>query len=835
MSLHVSFGGYEKSVKGATKPKPTLPKEKYMQPILKAAEGSSTNLQDVFWALQARLEDPNSIVCAKDELTTQTVFKALFVLHTMIRSSAATAVLSYLAGDPSAIRLARVASVGLNEYTYSKLLVKYAKLLEQRILIFQELGYDVVLAGKRDRFARLRKMSVSKGLLREISIIQNIIKPLMDCTFFQQESPNELVVAAFQMILKDLLSFYSAMNEGIINMLEHYFEMSQADAIKSLDIYRRFCFQTENVVAFLDSAKRHSLQLRNSIPNLKHAPLSLAHALEDYLHETDFSQHETTRKSESAKTEDVPPPQEESKKEPAPEAASSKQALKDFFEALEQPSATPFNLAYSGFTSFQTQPDWFGMQSMSTGAPMTTGALMGMMPQVTGNPFGRPSHGFIQPQGTGMNPFTPHIPMTPFLTGQPPPFRTPHQPPLMPQHTMNTTPFDSIFGQLSLQSTSTPAPPPVAETQAPPMPQSPPSFAGTTQKETTGASAPPTQRADIKAPPTSSAVSSQPNLRPQKTGTMNPFSIPSDFEEPEPVKRGPPKPTLNELAMNAWTSKQSTTPTATGNSDAGAKLRPQETGLLGSVASEFVRPSITGTTVHPPSNNLDKPVDATTASIGSQSLGPQQDKGPMSQGVQGSDLLPRQSLPTLQAQNTSSLGVGQPTGVGLGISGSTSPTTMNQHGTPFHNTGLHSLSPSSRPSMDMRFSQLQAQRTGINAFASPSASNLGSLGDVKAFSPGLGSMVGQSALSPSTSVHNLLSSNERASIGTLSLPRHDSLSLGMSSGLDHQSQIASLTGIKPFQPSSEFGANLLRGTSHPPTQPLQSSSEETPGPDLLQL
>ena len=62
-------------------------------------------------------------------------------------------------------------------------------------------------------------MSVAKGLLREISIIQNMMKPLMDCAFFQFENPSELVVAAFQMILKDLLSFYSAMNEGIINML----------------------------------------------------------------------------------------------------------------------------------------------------------------------------------------------------------------------------------------------------------------------------------------------------------------------------------------------------------------------------------------------------------------------------------------------------------------------------------------------------------------------------------------------------------------------------------------------------------------------------------------
>jgi len=77
MSLHVSFGGYEKWVKGATKPKSTLPKDKYIQPILQAAEGSSSQLQDVFWALQGRLEDPNSIVrvyCANLRLSLKLFF-----------------------------------------------------------------------------------------------------------------------------------------------------------------------------------------------------------------------------------------------------------------------------------------------------------------------------------------------------------------------------------------------------------------------------------------------------------------------------------------------------------------------------------------------------------------------------------------------------------------------------------------------------------------------------------------------------------------------------------------------------------------------------------------
>lgn len=110
------------------------------------------------------------------------MIKCLIVVHTMIRSEASVTVLSYLAGDPSALRLKRVATGGLHEYTYSKTLTRYAIYLENRITGFKELGYDVVNAGKRDRFARLRKLSVSKGLLREIALLQRVTNSLLDCS-----------------------------------------------------------------------------------------------------------------------------------------------------------------------------------------------------------------------------------------------------------------------------------------------------------------------------------------------------------------------------------------------------------------------------------------------------------------------------------------------------------------------------------------------------------------------------------------------------------------------------------------------------------------------------
>ena len=71
-----------------------------MDPILASASSRDGGLQDVFRSLSYRLQDPNSTV----------VIKTLIVVHTMMRSDSSVTVLSYLAGDPSALRLRRVAT-----------------------------------------------------------------------------------------------------------------------------------------------------------------------------------------------------------------------------------------------------------------------------------------------------------------------------------------------------------------------------------------------------------------------------------------------------------------------------------------------------------------------------------------------------------------------------------------------------------------------------------------------------------------------------------------------------------------------------------------------------
>ena len=88
--------------------------------------------------------------------------------------------------------------------------------------------------------------------------------------FYLDDLEDELNITSLRMLVKDLLILFQACNEGVINVLEHYFEMSQIDAKEALVIYKHFCKQTERVVEYLGVAKKLQNLLNVPVPNLRH-------------------------------------------------------------------------------------------------------------------------------------------------------------------------------------------------------------------------------------------------------------------------------------------------------------------------------------------------------------------------------------------------------------------------------------------------------------------------------------------------------------------------------------------------------------------------------------
>ncbi|KAI0279964.1 hypothetical protein BGY98DRAFT_932960 [Russula aff. rugulosa BPL654] len=125
------MSSFEKVVKNACKPKAAPPKSKYIDPIIAATWSDDGAIHDVCRALAPRFREPNSIV----------VFKALIVLHTMIRNGATDNVLQYLSSS-EVLRLKNVVGGQWEGYNAPTNLQHYALYLDTRIRSYRELKHD---------------------------------------------------------------------------------------------------------------------------------------------------------------------------------------------------------------------------------------------------------------------------------------------------------------------------------------------------------------------------------------------------------------------------------------------------------------------------------------------------------------------------------------------------------------------------------------------------------------------------------------------------------------------------------------------------------------------
>ncbi|GAA5863962.1 hypothetical protein JCM3774_004435 [Rhodotorula dairenensis] len=462
----------KKAIDGATKPKRAAPKAKYIDPIVQATFQQDGQIREIVQCLSAKLRDPSQTV----------VFKSLIVLHTIMRSGQLDAVFSYLATSSTSLSLSSPEAANV---------AAYGQYLACRIKAYGNLKRDVV-RDKSDRRAanRLKTLTVDQGLLRETREIQRMIAALVEAKFYTEDVDDDVSMTALRLLVKDLLVLFTAVNEGVINVLEHYFEMSHVDATLALKIYKTFCRDTEKVVAYLGTAKRLYNVLNIPIPNLRHAPLSLAKSLEEYLNDPNFEQNRQEYKENKRIADGGRPrsttPKPSSGAEPAAKsslgsasaaspssqaqpattsaAAAAPKSFTDFFESIEQQQTSMFNSPpqqqHTGVfpgSPFAVSGGGF-MGAQPTGIPHPFGVQPGLMPQMTGNPFMQP-----QMTGFGMQPQVTGFAMQPQMTGMPNPFR---QSTMM----MNTGVAPNPFGmppsqQTGMASATSSMPPPVPQVQ----------------------------------------------------------------------------------------------------------------------------------------------------------------------------------------------------------------------------------------------------------------------------------------------------------------------------------------------------------------------------------
>ncbi|KAG9128264.1 hypothetical protein FRC07_002223, partial [Ceratobasidium sp. 392] len=461
------MSSFEKVVKLACKPKAAAPKTKYLEPLISATYADDGSIHDICKALAPKFKEPNAVI----------VFKALIVLHTIVRQGQTDNVLKYLASS-DVLRLRNVSNGQWDGYIAPQNLSNYAMYLDTRVRTYKELKHDAIRVqseSNRDRLSiaddeapsgrpvqrsktvmgrKLRVMTVEKGLLRETKMVQRLTDALLECKLYDDNLEDELNLSALSMLVKDLLILFQATNEGVINVLEHYFEMSHVDAQNALKIYQHFCKQTERVVNYLGIAKKLQNVLNVQIPNLRHAPVSLAKTLEEYLKDPNFEENrleyrnskiiadggsasktngkaaETKRRPasiprgtpltntllEATPAIQIPKESNAGASTSKGESTPAKSELMDFFASIEQEQPSMFDpQSQSPTNNYFHQQSQFNpflqrqMTAQMTGVPNMGGQQPFIQPQATGfipsqnNPFPQQSQQpFLVPQATAV-------------------------------------------------------------------------------------------------------------------------------------------------------------------------------------------------------------------------------------------------------------------------------------------------------------------------------------------------------------------------------------------------------------------------------------------------
>nr|XP_046157780.1 clathrin coat assembly protein AP180-like isoform X2 [Oncorhynchus gorbuscha] len=308
----------------ATTHEQTAPKKKHLEYLIEATKESNVNIPQMADTLFERATNASWVV----------VFKALITTHHMMVAGNER-FLQFLASRNTLFNLSNfLDKTGSHGYDMSTFIRRYSRYLNEKAFAYRQMSFDFGRV-KKGAEGVMRKMPVEK-LLKGMPTLQSQIDALLEFDVHPNELTNGVINACFLLMFKDLIKLYACYNDGIINVLEKFFQMKRGQCKDGLEIYKRFLTRMTRVSEVFKIAETIGID-KNDIPELTQAPESLLQSLETHLNTLEG------KKPEDVHRDDVSPTKEcEANGSPAAAATPTKA------QAAPAAAATPVAPARPG-------------------------------------------------------------------------------------------------------------------------------------------------------------------------------------------------------------------------------------------------------------------------------------------------------------------------------------------------------------------------------------------------------------------------------------------------------------------------------------------------------
>ncbi|XP_053593649.1 phosphatidylinositol-binding clathrin assembly protein LAP isoform X2 [Microplitis demolitor] len=267
--------GLAKAVCKATTEEMIGPKKKHLDYLIHCTNEPNVSIPQLANLLVERSQNTNWTV----------VFKALITVHHLL-CYGNERFTQYLASSNSTFQLNNfLDKSGVQEsflgYDMSPFIRRYAKYLNEKAMSYRSVAFDFckVKRGKED--STLRTMNAEK-LLKTLPALQAQLDSLLEFDCTANDLTNGVISMAFMLLFRDLIRLFAGYNDGIINLLEKYFDMNKKQCRDALDLYKKFLIRMDRVGEFLKVAENVGID-KGDIPDLTKAPSSLLDALEQHL------------------------------------------------------------------------------------------------------------------------------------------------------------------------------------------------------------------------------------------------------------------------------------------------------------------------------------------------------------------------------------------------------------------------------------------------------------------------------------------------------------------------------------------------------------------------